>query len=334
MKVLVLGGTGFLSSAIAATLRAAGHDVAVFTRGRRPVPEGVETIRGDRQDPASLSEAARNRTFDAVIDCICYAPEEARAAVEAFAGRASHYVMISTDFVYGPYRTLPMDEDTPTQALNDYGRNKVACEEVFLAAWREAQFPATIFRPPHILGAGGHLGTGSLQGRDPMLLDRLERRAPVILLDGGALLIQPVVHRDVGKACVAALGKPETFGRAYNVAGPDCVPTREYYAVIAAVLGVEEPEFLSLPSAQFVRAFPERAPFAQHRMYRMDRLERDTGYRPDTSLRHAIYETIDWLQASGTAQPYVETERERRLVEACRRFEAEAAAALSGPAAA
>ncbi len=324
MKVLVLGGTGFLSSAIVGELQQAGHAVTVYTRGQRALPEGVDAITGDRKDVPGFLSQLEGRPFDAVIDCICYTPEDAAADLRAFGGRTGHLVMISTDFVYGPHRRLPMDEDTPTLAMSQYGRNKAACEELLLGAWSEERFPVTILRPPHIMGAGGHLGTGSLQGRDPMLLGRMLSGAPVVLLDGGALLIQPVVHRDIGRACAAVLGNEATLGQAYNVAGPDCITTREYYDVIAATLGVEQPQYLSLPSDLYVRASPDKAPFAHHRMYSVQKLHRDTGYRPDTDVRHAIFEMVDWLQAMGSAASYVATDQDEAMQALCHTFETHA----------
>jgi nucleoside-diphosphate-sugar epimerase len=327
MKVLLVGGSGFLSSAVASEAQRAGHRVTVFTRGNRPVPEGVSTITGDRKEVDSFVRAFEGRPFDLVIDCICFTPSDAEADLRAFAGRVGHLQMISTDFVYGRYRRWPADEDTPTQALNDYGRNKIAAEETLFAAFREEGFPVTTFRPPHIMGAGGQLGTGSLQGRDPMLLDRFSRGEPVVLLDGGSLLIQPAVHRDIARACLAGAGRESTFGKAYNVAGPDCLTTREYYDIVAATIGVEEPSYLSLPSDLFVRAWPDKEPFALHRMYSTDRLTRDTGYRPDTTVRHAIFEMVDAIgcgEVDGRTvwgEPFVRSEQEARIVSACRAFE-------------
>lgn len=328
MDVLVIGGTGFLSSAVVGELQAAGHAVTVFTRGQRPLPEGVTSLIGDRKDREGFLRQLEGRPFDAVIDCICYTPDDARTDLRAFGGRVGRLVMISTDFVYGPHRALPIHEDTPTRAMSEYGRNKAACEDLLLAAWQEEGFPVTVLRPPHIMGAGGQLGSGSLQGRDPALLDQMRKRAPVTLLDGGALLIQPVVHRDIGRACAAVLGKEAALGQAYNVAGPDCVTTRQYYDLIAATLGVEDAQYLSFPSETYVRAFPDRAPFAHHRMYTVEKLFRDTGYRPETTLRHAVFEMADWLQANDAATPYVETEGDRAVAALCRAFEEEALKAL------
>jgi nucleoside-diphosphate-sugar epimerase len=205
----------------------------------------------------------------------------------------------------------------------------VLCEQILFEAHGEERFPATVFRPPHIMGSGSQLGTGSLQNRDPMLLSRMQQRSPVVLLDGGQLLIQPAHHRDIGRACAAALGKPATFGRAYHCSGPECVTSKEYYDLVAAALGIEDPAYLSFPSAEFVRLFPERAPFAFHRMYSMDRLATDTGYRPRTTIAHAIFEMIDWLQATGNAKEFVETEQDTAMAALCQAFTEEARKVLS-----
>ena len=314
MKTLVIGGSGFLSGAVVRQLQEAGHDVTAFTRGQRPLPDGVKALHGDRHDRDAFVQAFEGRPFDAVVDCIAFTPADAYSDLRAFAGRIGHLVMISTDFVYGPYRTLPMDEETATQALNDYGRNKVATEEAFLTAWREESFPVSILRPPHILGPGSHLGSGSLQGRDPSLLERLEAGGPMMLLDGGQLLIQPVHKDDVGRACAAVLAHGGTTrGEVYNCAGPDRATTRAYYDLISAAIGAAAVEYLSLPAEEYVHAFPEKAPFAQHRVYSVEKLVRDTGYRPSTTLAHSLFETIDWLQASGASQPCVPSERDENL---------------------
>lgn len=306
MNTLVLGGTGFLSSALVAECLAAGHRVTTVTRGsgKRPAPpEGVESLYADRSDPESLRAALAGRSFDIVLDAILYRPDDARAAVELFRGRTGRYVFISTDFVYGGEpRRYPLDEDTPREALSGYGRDKAACDDVFFAAWRSERFPATVLRPPHIVGAGSLLGTGSLEGRDPWLLWRLRNGHPVLLLDGGALLIQPAHKTDIARAALAVAAAPlETVGgRAYNIAGPDCVTTRGYYEIVCDILGAAPPlSVLTLPSAAYVAAWPDRAPFAQNRPYSTARLTRDTGYSPAIPLRQSLEEMVAELTSRG-----------------------------------
>jgi nucleoside-diphosphate-sugar epimerase len=238
-------------------------------------------------------------------------------------------VLISTDFVYGGEpRRLPLTEDAPSVALNDYGRNKRACEELLLRESPARGLRVTALRPPHILGAGSQLGSGSLQGRDPMLFDRLRQGAPVVLLDGGALLIQPVSATDVARAALAALAKPkETAGAIYTVAGPDGVTTRRYYEIVAEILGVGV-HVLSLPSRLYVADHPDRAPFAQHRLYSTAALTQATGFSPSITLEAMLRETIQRLELSGAALPYVANATEQALIERTRAGETEVAALL------
>ena len=296
MNLLVVGGTGFLSSALVEEGLAAGHDVTVVTRGRRPVPDGVRRIVADRADRDAFRAAVQTETFDAVLDAICYTPDDARQDVDCFAGRAGRLVMISTDFVYtvGP-RRLPIAEDLLRAAPTEYGRNKTAAEDALFAA--NDRLPATVLRPPHIVGPGGLLGTGSLQGRDAALPARLRRGEPIVLLDGGALLIQPVDRRDIARAALAVIAAPPAAGRAYNMAGPVAVTTRRYYEIIAEALGVPL-TVASLPSEIYLRAFPNNASFAQHRMYSLEALARDAAFRPSIPLETSLRETLAHLEAN------------------------------------
>jgi nucleoside-diphosphate-sugar epimerase len=353
MRLLIIGGSGFLSGTLVGEASGAGHQVTVVTRGRRPLPRGVEALVADRSETAAVAAALGGREFDAVVDCIGFRVEDAAQDLELFAGRAGHLVFISTDFVYGGQpRRLPLTETATTDALNPYGRNKRACEELLLRDGPARGLGITVLRPPHILGAGSHLGTGSLQGRDTMLLDRLRHGAPIVLLDGGTLLIQPVSATDVARGALAAVTRGSgvqafrrsgrrapgastasagsVTGAVYNVAGPDGVTTRQYYEIVAEILGCRL-QVLSLPSRLWVDSRPDRAPFAQHRLYDTGALVREVGYTPKVTLEAVIRETIQWLEQSGAAQPYVAGAFEAALVERLHTADREVAALLQGP---
>jgi nucleoside-diphosphate-sugar epimerase len=328
MRLLVIGGTGFLSGTVVREATTAGHEVTILTRGLRPAPAGVEALAVDRSDTAATLAAVGDRVYDAVIDCIGFRPEHAAQDVELCAGRAAQLVFISTDFVYGGEpRRLPLGEGAPTKALNPYGRNKRLCEELLLRDGPAQGLRITVLRPPHILGAGSHLGTGSLQGRDPMLLSRLRNGAPVVLLDGGSLLIQPVSAADVARAALAAIAAGSTRGAPpgpvlYNIAGPDGVTTRRYYEIIAQTVGTGL-HVLSLPAALWAAAREDRAPFAQHRLYSTAALTRDTGFQAEVSLDQMLRETIDWLERTSSAQPYTPGPAEAELTDRLLAAEAE-----------
>jgi nucleoside-diphosphate-sugar epimerase len=331
MRLLVIGGSGFLSGTVVREALAAGHQVTIVTRGRRPAPSGVEALVADRSDTASVAAALAGQRFDAVIDCIGYQVADAEQDLELLPRYTQRLVFISTDFVYGGEpRRLPLTEDAPTAALNDYGLRKRACEVRLLGGGPERGLGVTMLRPPHILGAGSHLGTGSLQGRDPMLLDRLRQGAPVVLLDGGAFLIQPVSATDVARAALAVLTIDATAGRVFNIAGPDGVTTHRYYEQVAQLLGTTL-DALSVPSRLWVAGQPDRAPFAQHRLYSTAALTRDTGFIPAITLDAMLQETTVALEQTGAAQPYVPDPREKALIERLRNDAVEVVSLLNPP---
>ena len=301
MNTLVIGGTGFLSGAVVQEAQDAGHNVTVLTRGRenRPAPPPcVRVLTADRTDKAALQAAlaSSGQTFDLVIDCVLFKPDDARAAVEIFQNKTSAYVFISSDFVYGGQpRDFPLDEQTPRFALNSYGKDKAACEDILLAAFHAAQFPCVLLRPPHIMGRGSLLGTGSLAGRDKWLLWKLRNKHPIFLLDNGELLIQPVHKTDIARAALAAFVRiSQTRGRAYNVAGPNCVTTRRYYEMVCESAGLPASHLkaASLPSLAYVGAYPNNAPFAQNRAYSTVQLGRDAQFIPAISLQTSISEVV------------------------------------------
>lgn len=238
---LVIGGAGFLGSGIVVELVQAGWTVTSLGRGNKPNrAEGVRFIQADRTHAGALSQALGDARFDLVVDCAAYRQPDAEDAVAAFAGRTGHYVFISTDFVYSPAIAgpFPIAEDAPKEAERPYGTGKLACEAILTDAWQGRQFPCTTLRPPHILGAGKELGTGSVQGRDPQLPAHMRAGTDITLLAEGLLVIQPVRTREVG-ACIAHLaGNPRSFGQIFNCTSLDAVTTRVYYEIIARRLGV------------------------------------------------------------------------------------------------
>jgi nucleoside-diphosphate-sugar epimerase len=312
MKILLIGGSGFLSSAMTDFCLSHRHEVTVITRGQRPLHEGsgLTHVQADRNDAAALTEALAGQTFDAAIDSICYNPEQAKQFVEVMGGRVGHHVMISTDFIYTPAQShLPIDENAPRVPASPYGRGKAEAEDVLLQAGD--RLPSTILRPPHIVGPGSLFGTGSLQGRDAMLPERLQRGEEIVLLDGGALIIQPADKRDIVAACLAVIESSQTVGKAYNIAGPNAVTTLHYYGIIADLLGVPL-HVSSLPSDAYRRAYPERAPFTGHRMYSCAALKRDAGFRAGISLKTSLSDMLNWM-ANNTPAPTPEKPQEQAI---------------------
>lgn len=136
MKLLVFGGSGFLSWHVASEAVARGHEVTAMTRGARAggVPDGVAHVRGDRDGELDALGDAR---WDAVIDVCGFVPRVVGASARLLAERVDHYVYVSSISAYAAFPAAGYDETAPLAALDDpatedveahYGALKAACE--------------------------------------------------------------------------------------------------------------------------------------------------------------------------------------------------------------
>ena len=160
LRVLILGGTGFIGPHFVEALKAGGHTVTLFNRGRRNpgTASNVEVLIGDRNGQL---DALRNRDWDTVIDNSGYVPRDVRASAELLADRVQHYVFISSISAYADFKSPGIDEDYALARLADpsttevtgesYGGLKVLCEEIVQRTYGER---ATIVRPTYIVGPG------------------------------------------------------------------------------------------------------------------------------------------------------------------------------------
>ena len=164
MKVLVLGGTRFIGKRLVNLLAAAGHEVVVASRGILPVEfvSPIRHIKMDRNSRADMMRIAAEQ-FDIVYDNVCFTPQEARDAVDAFANQDIRYVMTSSGSVYQPGAALKEDSFAPlkqhislaeSQTLG-YDEGKRQAEAVFA---QQASFPCVFVRFPIILGEDDYSG--------------------------------------------------------------------------------------------------------------------------------------------------------------------------------
>jgi nucleoside-diphosphate-sugar epimerase len=154
MKILIIGGTGLISTPITQFLLERGDEVTHYNRGKfdlYPLPPGVHSIQGDRTDcPAFERQIAEAGNWDCVMDMVGYAPEDAESVARAFRGRTGHFIFCSTVDVYRkPASSFPVTEAEGYGGLNTYSVNKVKCEQILRAAHERGDFPLTIIRPAY-----------------------------------------------------------------------------------------------------------------------------------------------------------------------------------------
>jgi 2'-hydroxyisoflavone reductase len=160
LRVLILGGTGFIGPHFVTALHGAGHRVTLFNRGRRDpdAKQGVEQLLGDRNGDL---ESLEGRDWDVVVDNSGYTPAQVKLSTGLLGRHAPHYIFISSIAVYADFQSPPIDEshglapigDLPQDKLTDdnYGALKVLCEEVVAQAYGKR---ACIIRPTYICGPG------------------------------------------------------------------------------------------------------------------------------------------------------------------------------------
>ena len=308
MRVLVIGGSGFLSGTVARVAQAAGHDVTIVTRGRRALPTGLRAIVADRDVPDAFAAAvaAAAGRWDVVVDCIGFKAEHARQDLDCFVGRCGHLVFVSTDSVFEPFhRPWRIDETFEHyDAHSAYGRGKREAELALLGgadAGLARGTAVTILRPCHIYGPGSLLGCLPEHGRDPQLLDRIRAGEPLRLVGGGHFLQQPIFAADLAAIALSCVGNARVAGQVYLTPGQEVVASRDFYTLIADALGVEMPPITEVPIDAFVAANPGKRHFCCHRVYATDKARRDGLTMPTTPLRDGLAAHVRSIVAAGGA---------------------------------
>ncbi len=288
-EVLVIGGNRYFGKRLIARLLAAGDRVTVLNRGSAPPPPGVIQLIADRDDEASLAAAVGERTFDVVVDQVCYTPRQAAIARRVFTGRTARYVMTSTVEVY-EYEDAdePLDEDTldpatvivtpelpwqdPEFVAAHYGEGKRQAEAVFAAG---GSFPQVAVRVAHVLG-----GADDFTGRLAHYADRIRAGEPVAV----AVPNRPATYIDVEEiADFLFWVTRQDFTGPVNAASHGPLGTEDIVAAVVAALGGE---------ARPVRYQPVEvgavSPFSFARSYPMDTARAE-------SLGFTFSHTKDWL---------------------------------------
>lgn len=302
MRVLVIGGTGLISTAITRFLVERGDDVALYNRGKTEprIPPGPDIIFGDRKDYTSFeSQMAKAGLFDCVIDMVCYEPEEAESLVRAFRGRAGQIIFCSTAAVYRrPAGRYPLCEDEPRLPISSYGINKARCEDILLAANELGDFPVTIIRPAFTYGEGS--GLPYTFGWGTTFLDRLRKSKPLVVPGDGSTLRAYCHIDDVGRAFIAATGNTKTYGKAYHVTGEDWLTWDQYYESTADAMGAPSPKLVHIPTDLLGKIAPERARncaenYQFNNIFDNSAAETDLDFRYTIPFDRGIRRTLAWL---------------------------------------
>lgn len=304
MKIIIIGGTGLISTAITTYLVNRGDEVIHYNRGQH-LYQGLspsQTIRGDRtrftEFEVQMDDAG---PFDCVIDMVCYEPTEAESAVRAFRGRTNQYIFCSTVDVYTKTgQTYPIREDADRRPdpVFPYAVGKQQCEDILMTAHDRGDFAVTMLRPAQTYGEGGQLV--HTLGWGTYLYDRFRRGLPIIVHGDGTSLWAPCHRDDVADAFVSAVGNKAAYGNAYNVTGDEWLTWDSYYAGIAQAMEVPLPELIHIPTEVLKKVVPEPAHwcainFKYSNIFDNSAAKQQLGFRYTTKWVEGARRTIQWM---------------------------------------
>jgi len=256
MKVLFIGGTGNISTAVSRLAVSQGIDLYLLNRGRRKIKiDGALTIIGDISRPSELAKIMKNEEWDVVVNWIAFNCTDIERDIELFHGRTKQYIFISSASVYQKPLTHPViTESTPLcNPYWEYSRKKIACEQLLTKAYQEKGFPAVIVRPSHTYDTVIPVAIGSWE--DYTIIERIKKGGKIIVHGDGTSLWTITHSEDFAKGFVGLLGHQQTLGHAFHITSDELLTWNQIYEAVAAAAGTE-PNIVHIPS-DFIVKFDE-----------------------------------------------------------------------------
>jgi len=260
MKVLFIGGTGLISTAVSKLALEKGYDLTLLNRGsNRELEElGAKYLIADINDPESVKQAVFGLNFDTVVNWIAYTPEDVIRDFDLFRGMTGQYIFISSASAYQkPLSHYLITESTPLiNPYWEYSRNKAACEEFLFGRYRADSFPVTVVRPSHTYGGSKMIvplsGAKTSWTYAKRMLDRKE-----IVVHGDGRSLWVVTHNtDFARGFIGLIGNYHTIGHAFHITSDEVLTWDQIIAIQADILGVE-PKIVHIPSDYISNILPE-----------------------------------------------------------------------------
>ena len=306
MKILIIGGTGNISTPITRMMQEKGHDITLFNFDQKR-PEWllslVKVINGNRKDlPKYETQIFEEGSYDCVIDMICFEPEDAMKDIALFNGRTNQFIFCSTVDVYPKSGSaFPVDETFEMGASLSfpYAWKKVECEKLFWKAHRNGDFQLTVIRPAATFNESWSPGVHSFGGQT-YHLDRLLKRKPFIL-HGDGTVVWTAAYCDVtAGAFVGAIGNEKAYGQAYNANGDEMFTIKQMWLTIARVMNAPEPDFVCIPTHLLSLMAPAESEwcvenFMHNNIFDNSKAKRDLGFMPAVSYVEGVKLCFDYL---------------------------------------
>ncbi len=315
MRILLIGGNGFIGRMVVARLMQQSHSVAVFHRGTTPAPAGVTELRGDRNQLIASAAELKRVAPDVVIDLTLSSAQQAEELMKVFRGAIQRVVMLSSIDVYravgilhgteiGPLQELPLTEESelrrtlhpyPPESMqllrkifswvtDDY--DKIPAERVVM---NDHDLPGTVLRLPIVYGPGD-----PLHRFYPMVKRIADQRRHIIFPETLAAWHSPRGYvENVAAAIALAATDQRASRRIYNVCEQPSFSELEWAQKVASAMKWKS-DFVILPVEETPPNLQRPGNAAQHWTATSARICLELGYQEPVALEDAIRRTINW----------------------------------------
>jgi nucleoside-diphosphate-sugar epimerase len=256
VKILFIGGTGNISTAVSRLCVAQGHELYLLNRGVRNVAiPGARVLQADVARPAEMTSALAGHHWDVVVDWIAFRESDIERDLELFRQRTGQYVFISSTSAYQKPLLHPVvTESTPLcNPFWEYSRHKIACEDRLTRAYRDEGFPVTIVRPSHTYDTVIPVPIGGWT--EFTIIERMKTGRSIIVHGDGTSLWTLTHAEDFAKGFVGLLGHRQATGQAFHITADEILTWNQIYQILAEAAGCEA-RVVHVPSDFIARCEP------------------------------------------------------------------------------
>jgi nucleoside-diphosphate-sugar epimerase len=243
LKILFVGGTGIISTAVSALAIERGFDLTLFNRGQHSefAPKGAKVIKGDVKEKPAMAELLKDKSFDVVVDWLAFVPEDVEADIKIFKGKVKQYIFISSASAYQkPPAHWLIDESTPlANPYWKYSSDKIACEELLMAEHRSSGFPVTIVRPSFTYGDTMIPAAINSWTKPWTIVDRMRKGQRIVIHGDGTTLWTMTHNTDFAKGFVGLLGNVQAVGHSFGITSDEVLTWNQIYKAIADAAGAQ-----------------------------------------------------------------------------------------------
>jgi len=318
VRILVIGGNGFIGTPLARELIDAGHEVAVFHRNRDGCQASARHLHGDRNRLLDYLDEFRESSPDVIIDMVLSSGEQARQLITVVRELNARVVAISSMDVYrawgvmlgtepGGLEPMPLTEDSPLRTARQAYPPAVVEKMKSIFSWVMAGYDKAAVEQ-EVMGAGSRntvvrlpmvYGPGDPLHRLYGVVKRVRDHRPIIILpEDRAAWRGPRGYVDnVAHAIALASTSPRAYGRTYHVCDEPTLTELEWQKKIVAQTNWSG-RFVILQNQRTPKHLIALGNAAQHLVAISERIRKELGYTEPLETDEAIRRTIEWEQAN------------------------------------